>query len=366
MFLIKTFELSKFENVVLGEDKIDKLINILTELLYETDNSEDYTNITNHFLNCFDYALTHDNFAVIVKTLSSLREIVNDSSSKESLKKNAKKTIYIAGSSRIVSHIGTLLDKGQIPDRNEFNRFIETLDTNAAASLIRLLGSLETIRARKYIIETLVSIGNRDISLVLSGLKDSKWYVARNIIYILRKINNTSALEPLTQMIKHPDIRVKKEAFKAIGSLGRAKAAFILTDSLEDADIEVRKAALHAMKDIGSESAKRTIMDHISKKQFIDTALEEKKFFYSTLAKWKDPEVYRFLTDTMSRKKLWKKTRNDESRACAAYCLGLLGDGNAVQLLQKYKASGNKKLSDISSESIRSIERVHQKRSRDQ
>ncbi|MBI5409943.1 MAG: hypothetical protein HZA14_11305, partial [Nitrospirae bacterium] len=54
----------------------------------------------------------------------------------------------------------------------------------------------------------------------------------------------------------------------------------------------------------------------------------------------------------------WKKSKNFENRACAAYSLGLLGNKDALQILDKYKTVGNKILRELSSEAIKNIGHV--------
>jgi hypothetical protein len=52
---------------------------------------------------------------------------------------------------------------------------------------------------------------------------------------------------------------------------------------------------------------------------------------------------------------LWAK--NYEDRACAAFCLGLIGNKDALPLLYKQADSGNKLLDDLTQIAIKRIER---------
>ena len=87
-----------------------------------------------------------------------------------------------------------------------------------------------------------------------------------------------------------------------------------------------------------------------------DNYIEEKKEFYETLSRWKDSEIFHFLTKVMKTKSFFNRTKNYENKACAIYTLGLIGNKDAIPLLYKLKGSKNKLLKEYVNIAIRKIE----------
>jgi HEAT repeat protein len=100
--------------------------------------------------------------------------------------------------------------------------------------MVKYLGELKTIRARRSVIDALIALGKKDIQALSKGLEDHRWYVVRNIIYILRKIGDKRATEYLLKTVRHADVRVRKEVIKALGELGGREVVQTLRECLND------------------------------------------------------------------------------------------------------------------------------------
>jgi HEAT repeat protein len=74
------------------------------------------------------------------------------------------------------------------------------------------------------------------------------------------------------------------------------------------------------------------------------------------LSHWKDDEVYNSAVSIIKKKTFFGRAKNYENRACAAYCLGLLGNKDALPLLSRYKNDGNKLLREFVYTAIKRIE----------
>jgi HEAT repeat protein len=221
---------------------------------------------------------------------------------------------------------------------------------------VKYLGELKTIRARKFVIDALTVVGKKDIQVLSTGLNDQRWYVVRNIIYILRKIGDKRAIEYLLKTIRHGDVRVRKEVIKALGELGGREVTQTLRECLDDSDVQVRVSAAKAFANIGSEASKKIILDKIAGKEFREKDFEEKREFFEVLSHWKDADVYDFLVKMLKARAFFNRAKLLESKAGAAFCLGLIGNRDALPLLHKIKDSSNKFLRDCSYAAIRKLE----------
>ncbi len=337
-------------------DKTAKLVDILFEMLYLAENRADLEDLGGFFSGVLEFALGGGNIQIASDLLSRLKELAEDAAAEEALKNMARKMILFAGSEPVIRILGDVLDSGQEVDERLFEDFVKLLDRNAIVPFMKILGELQTIHSRKVVIDALIFLGSKDIIALARGLNDSRWYVVRNIIYILRKIGDKRAVDHLLKTVRHGDIRVRKEVIRALGELGGAGVLQALRECLEDPELQVRAAALKALPAMGSEAAKRIILNKISDKNFKDKDFEEKKEHFEALSRWKDTEIFNFLADILRKKTFFGRAKTDENRACAAFCLGLLGNKDAVALLNKHKNDSNKLLKEYSYTALKRLE----------
>jgi len=339
-----------------GIDKTPKLVDILFEMIFLSESAPELEELVNFFKNAIEYTMSRGDLPHLSQTLERLQQVIDDKNVSEDIRRQIKRVMLHAGSEEIITILGQVLDGGQETEDKVFEDFARHLDRNAIVPLMKVLGELTSIHARKFVIDALVVLGRKDITVLAKGLGDTRWYVVRNIIYILRKIGDKRAVDYLLKTVKHGDIRVKKEVIRALGELGGTGVLQALRDCLDDPDDQVRSAALKALANIGSEAPKRIILNKVRDKLFKDREFEEKREFFEVLSKWKDDEVYNFLSSTLKQTVIFGRAKSYENRAAAAHALGLLGRKEAVSLLQKYRDDGNKLLRDAVMVSIKRLE----------
>jgi HEAT repeat protein len=339
-----------------SSDKVEKLVAILFEIIYQSEGRDDIEDTFMSLRDAIKFSMRHGEIYTVLNVLRRTREILEDPLLTGDAKEYIMMLFSYLGTEEIISLLAEILDSGTGIDEKVFEGFVEFLDKNAITPLVKFLGELKTIHARKRVIEALIFLGRKDIQALSRGLDDHRWYVVRNIIYILRKIGDKRAIEYLLRTVRHGDIRVRKEVIRALGELGGGEVVQTLRECLDDIDAQVRITSARAFGNIGSEAAKKIILEKISDKMFKERDFEEKKEFYDVLSRWKDAEVFDFLIRSLKRKSFFSRTRNYENMACAAFALGLLGDKDALPILYKYKDSNNKLLREFSSTAIKRIE----------
>jgi len=339
-----------------SSDKIEKLSAILFEIVYQSEGKGELEDTVTFLKDTIKFSMKHGNVHIVLDVMKRAKEILEDPLLTEDMKKYLRMLLLYPGTEEIISLLAELLDSGIEIEEEVFKEFVEFLDKNAITPLVKFLGELKAIHARKIVIEALIFLGKKDIQALARGLEDSRWYVVRNIIYILRKIGDKRGIEYLLRTVRHGDIRVRKEVIRALGELGGREVVQILRECLDDSDVQVRIASAKAFGNIGSDAAKKIILDKISDKMFKERDFEEKREFYEVLSMWKDAEVFDFLIRALKKKSFFGRARNYENRACAAFCLGLLGNKDALPLLLKNKNSNNKLLREFSYTAIKRLE----------
>ncbi|RJQ48683.1 MAG: HEAT repeat domain-containing protein [Nitrospiraceae bacterium] len=336
-------------------DKTMKLFTILFEVFFDTEKEEQNENVVDYFTKAIEFSATRGNIHAITAALSWLKQINDPGPADPRMQRYAAEILLFSGSYKILAIIGEFLDAGHEVDDVDFEHFVTLLNTNAISPLTKILGELKSIHARKKIIDALVHIGTHDISLLLEKLSDARWFMVRNIVHILRKIGDKKAAQHLVRIVKHQDVRVKKEVIRTLGELGDDTVLATLQNCLLDPDISVRKVSLQAIGNIRSLSAREMIMGLISRKDFCDRTFDEKKVFFEVLAKWDDTDVQGFLIRIMKKRALLNRSKQLEVKACAAHCLGMIGKKDALPVLDTYKTASHKLLRDMSTAAVKRI-----------
>lgn len=327
---------------------IDKTITMLFELLYQTKEDPLFTEIVKFIEDAIYYCIKNGDLKNTSFILDSTKSAIDDAAFTEENIKTLRRIHSTINSRIFIQEIGRVLDSDVLIEENEFMSFTKYFNKTSIPFLIQLLGDLKEIKSRRLMINTLSTIGRLDVKTLAEGLNDERWYVVRNIILVLGTIADSWSLDILSKAVSHSDKRVRKEALKMIGLTGRTDLLSYVKDALNDHDSSVRMTAVRTLSSTKSDEAKQILLAELSKKIFNSKEFTEKKEFYDAIPRWQDRDVINFLLETLNKKKIWGRTKNDETRACAAYALGIIGEKEAIPYLEKTKNSKNKLLNTYS------------------
>lgn len=339
-----------------SENKIKKLISIIFEILYQAETNSDYEDIVYFLKGAIEFSLSHGDLGSALNIMKRVSEFNSGAAVPEGMKKYLNLVVNFASSEGAIKVLREFLDSSVDIDENIASEYVKFLDKNAIQPFIRILGELKTIPGRKVAINALVALGSKDIPSIAKGLYDTRWYVVRNVIYILGKIGDKRAVDYLVRNVNHSDVRIRKEVVKALGDIGSQNVLLTLKQCLEDPDVQIRTSAARSIGNVASVAAKNMILQAISDKSFTGKDFNEKKEFYEVLSRWKDKDVIEFLLKALAKKSFFRRKLNDENRACAAYALGLTGSRESLQILKDLANSKNLQLREYAGNAVRRIE----------
>jgi HEAT repeat protein len=228
------------------------------------------------------------------------------------------------------------------------------LDKNALLPLTDLLGKINQMKVRRVICDALVIIGKDHIGLLVSRLDDRRWYVVRNITYVLGKIGDVRVVEKFRQLVHHREVKVRKEVVRALEEINHPKATDLLVQFIRDEDLPVRASVVRLLAKANYKEALEPLLRVIQQRDFEERDLYEKKEFMTALAHIGGEEVLSILAKIMKRKGFFwfKREKQDEMALCAAIALKSIGTPRAIELLEEGSRSMNKVVRDACAKAI--------------
>lgn len=124
----------------------------------------------------------------------------------------------------------------------------------AAKPMLEVLAESRLRATRRIVLERLARLGNEIAPLVETRLRDSRWFVVRNMLNLLREAGCTDSLRATQRFMQHTDPRVRREAVHLL-LLNPLVADDALIAGLRDGDKTVLRVALQAARSRMPEAA---------------------------------------------------------------------------------------------------------------
>ena len=115
-------------------------------------------------------------------------------------------------------------------------RLIERLGSGAVQNLLRALIEEPSRSRRRRIFDLLGSLGPVVVNDATQWLADSRWYVVRNMVLLLRAVGDRSSLQEIRRCALHPNPRVRLEALRSLLTLDAHAPRDTLERGINDPD----------------------------------------------------------------------------------------------------------------------------------
>jgi hypothetical protein len=140
---------------------------------------------------------------------------------------------------------------------------VERLGPAAVRHLLDVLARTENRRMRFRLLDLLAELGPvvaRDAAALLS---DSRWYVVRNMLLLLRRVGDSRSVLAVRRCVEHPDLRVRLEAIHTLFAFDRDVPRELLRRALHDPDLRQAEAAMELAGKYGIVEAVEPIVAYL-------------------------------------------------------------------------------------------------------
>ncbi len=310
------------------------VIDILFEILALEKSPQPYQETTGALQKLLDALITLGEFQKASELLTRVNIILNTYELKDWQVDAIRQLSDKAGEPQRIEKIGKILDKGEEIRLEEVSNYLTLLKPNSIQPLIKVLGELNNSRARRMLCEVLIEIGKGNMELIIPFIDDHRWFLVRNIAYILGRMGKESALPTIQKALNHEEARVRREAIQALGIIVSSKAFDLLGKALNDQDDRNRSMVALNLARVGKKASLPALLEVVQAKDFSKRDSAEIKAFFDAIGMVGSNDAIKPLEKLLEQKSWFGMGKKDEIRLRAASALALIGTAEARSTLE--------------------------------
>src|SRR5207249_10656276 len=117
---------------------------------------------------------------------------------------------------RLKLRLGPVLTAHPEIDLGALTSFLARLGSSSVPGICDLLSEINDMKIRRALCEALAISCKNDVDILIARLSDPRWFVVRNILYVLGRIAHQGVERALGGALCHNDARVRCEAARAL------------------------------------------------------------------------------------------------------------------------------------------------------
>jgi HEAT repeat protein len=326
---------------------------ILFEILALEKEQEPYQDAVNTLIKELDAFLTLGEFVKATDLLKRVYIILKTYDLQDWQIEKIGEILVAAGEEARVIRIAKALEREDVR-LDEVNAYLSLLQKNSIQPLVKLLGELKNSKARRVFCDALAEIGKNAIELFIPFMDDRRWFLVRNIVYILGRIGKEESLPYIQKAFNDEENRIRREAIQALGLIGGPKTVGLLVKALTDDDLRIRCMAAINLGKAGKKTGLIPLLEVVQSKEFYKREPVEIKAFFNGIGMVGSDEVVPMLQELLERKSWFGRGKADEIRIGAAHALGMIGTPDAKAILEEGKNSKDDTLRDACTQALKS------------
>jgi hypothetical protein len=339
--LTLTQDLEQLEQAMRTEpDVLDEFLLVLCEVLVDPSSSTESPDVPRAIGELLASYLDRGEFDTLASAIQRLRELGQSDPDKVPV---LEAIIRSLASLERLRRAVLGLDGPFVDRRAGLEAVLLQLGESAQASLLQILAEADGINGRRAVLNTLAH-GGVSTQQIVAYLSDPRWYVVRNMVYLLGTLRDDTTLPALERTIAHPDERVRREVVRALGNLNAHRAVQLLELALSDPASQK-----------GSPAA-ALLLGHIAAKDFAARPESEVQAFLEALGDMADDSAVSSL-DVLWEPRLFLRGRPMHVRVGAVRALGRIATPRARKSLERASRSSDNEIRGQAKKSLAEADR---------
>lgn len=302
-------QIKQLEETVSNQNIMIHFVRILTHLIsnYASHNIPD--SLTNSLKDQCYNLIREGEFHIISEIFENLRDSIGLSSNNHNVAKNNVLNIFYE-----TDFAHEILDTANTWSKENFfyvTELIKKIGQPFVEPLLDRLAEEQNRQLRHYFLELLPELGNTVKDSAIRRLHDPRWYVIRNLVIILRNINDPSVASSLHEILEHPHPRVRDEVLRTLIKFDDPFAKKILLREMESNDSRRCLKAINLAGMTRHREASPKLIEFLNLKGLDKHTFSLKKASVYALAEIGDPSALPSVEAALKKRSLlfWQKSR---------------------------------------------------------
>lgn len=240
------------------------------------------------------------------------------------------------------------------PKYDQVSLLIQVIGRPFIEPLLDRLADEEGMSLRRFMMDRVLAFGEAARPALLERLSDSRWYVLRNVIIMLRSLAPGQEAERLRPLLKHTNAKVRQEALKSLLLAGDPIAQRQMLRDLDASDRETQLAALNLVDRNSSPEVAKKLLQLLTSGGFSPVEYELKAACVQALAEIGRPEVLPGLAKLLASRSLLgfkalNRLKQDIVRTLERY------PAHAALPLLEHLAKGSDELASLATDRLKTL-----------
>lgn len=329
---------------------------VLTHLISNYTNHDIPDSLRHSLKNQCHNLIRDGEFHIVSEIFETLRDSIGTSSNNHNVSKNNVLEIFYE-----TDFAHEILDTANTWSKENFfnvTELIKKIGYPFVEPLLDRLAEEQNRQLRHYFLELLPELGNTVKDSAIRRLHDHRWYVIRNLVIILRNINDPAIANSLHAILEHPHPRVRDEVLRTLIKFDDPSAKKILLREMESNDARRCLKAIHLAGMTRHREASPKLIEFLNLKGLDNHTFSLKKASVYALAEIGDPSVLPYVEAALKKRSIlfWQK-----SRLLKAFIIDSLAKypaSQATSILQHIATKGPRELAKRASRVMNTL-KVH-------
>lgn len=242
----------------------------------------------------------------------------------------------------------TAWDKSKQPEMREL---VCTVGSPFVQPLLKRLAEEQSRSCRRSCLGCLFELGETAKDAAIEGLSDNRWYFVRNLVLILRELEDPSILQHICNLAGHPHPKVRMEVIRALQHFKHPAADQLLLQELSSPERDVQLNAVTLAENSRSHEVFRTLLACLNTGRAAGFDLDMKKAVVRALGKIGNYEALPTLMQYLETRHLLRQATHMALKTEIIHSLRNY-PAAAVLLLEKIAGSDQGELARIAREAL--------------
>ncbi len=344
-----------------AQDYVEQLIDILVSILALDDDEQSFLEVLQVLDDVVATCVRQGRFSRAKDVVARLLVLRDDAKLSERSRELIRVVWTQLGRWERVAAIEDVLNQQGAWDREALAAYFRVLPPGVVDPLITLLERTQTATGRRTICDALAAFGADGVEAMLARLPDAPWYVARNLVYVLGLVKDPRAMPALEAAMRHGEVKIRKEALKAVEAVGAEHFSRALPAWLGDPDEGVRLHVLKLARRHASPDLLTVLSDAIADRTFMRRSEAEQREWFEALAQAGSdaalPPIRRCLETSRAWPWIWVSRQDPRARHAVA-AARRIGTPAAAALLRDAAGRLSGHAGDEARRALRDLERA--------